>query len=406
MQAPDTLVPARLVLGPVLLSLGAEVLAWAVGLWGDALTGPWYGRTSMLVLVHLLTVGVLWSAIVGVGWQVLAVLAARAPGPGAQALAGVVNGLHLVGVPLLLVGFAKVPWAVVAAAAVLGLAVLLRAGLVLATVLGPCPPGRAGLRLWIGLAELCLVAGVGLGVWMDLARLGWVMSADPMGLLGRHVLLLFAGGVGGWVVGAGSLLLPMFAVASEPRPVAMVLAALPWFLGVALGRAELWGVGAGLVVLGALALARRALRGGLANRQAQGGLVALAAVVAALFAGRPELAVTAGFVGVALPVLHGVGQRILPFLAWAHLAGARAAPPAEGLVPPRLAGAQVVASAVGALLLGLGPLCGGGAPAARLGAGALLLAAVLHAGAVARAWRRGVAEARRAAAPAWARRAT
>jgi hypothetical protein len=248
-------------------------------------------------------------------------------------------------------------------------------------------------RLWLLLAELSLWTGLALGGALYLARVGHPLLADHLGGLGRHAALLLAGWVGGWGIGLGSLLLPMFSIAPEPRRWLLAPALPLWFGGLALGWAPLWGAGA---VLAALALLE-ALRRRVKRRLEPGLLLASGALVLLALLGLgahwlpAPLLVAAGLALLALPFLRGVALKIGPFLAWAHSTEGL-----HGRLPdaPALTGTLPTFAVTGSLLAGGGLVAGLGLDLwwlARLGAaiGSLAALAALSAFllAVARLWR-------------------
>lgn len=369
---PDrsTLVPSARVLGPLGLALVCEVLAW---MWlFTQVGGTWMSRPAVLGGVHGLTLGTLALAIVGAGWQIVPVITARPWGLDPSRLC---NALVLCGFPLVLLGFfSGAVMAVGATLVILGLAVRSVAVLrQLATA-----EVRPAARSWIVGAEISLWAGLALAAALVAARLGHPVLDDHLRGVRWHVALLVAGWVGGWIGGAGALLLPMFAIAREPPTRALGLAALLWFAGLGLGQPWLWSAGALLLAFLLLRGLVTGLRLGPSLAQAAAGLVGLVGL--ALVAPWAPWEWTGGLAlaGFALPVLRGVGQRILPFLAWTHAFGdnPRGAPAVADLFPERLAWVQVGASLGGAAVL-----LGGRAahlPVERWGAALLACGALLH----------------------------
>lgn len=344
---------------PVAAAVLCEALAWALALRADTLgAGAWLGFGDLLAAVHLLTVGTLGLAIVGTGWQLVPVVAA-APAPRWwERVAALVDGLLLPGVALLVGGLLwPGPW--------LGLgAGLLVAGLGLrALAVGTVlvrASGRPVARGWLVAAELALAGGLVLGLLLALTRAGLVgpvpLVAMRLDAIGRHAALLLAGWVGGWMVGVGSVLLPMFAVSREPRALPLGIAGVAWFAGLFLADGRLWVMGA---VLAALTLGHGLARG-VRTRRDPGllgvfvALLALAAVAMGLASGAPPTAlVAAGLLLWALPLLRGVAMRLVPFLIWVHLLGASGprAPQVASLVPAHLPAAAVLLGIAGGVLV-------------------------------------------------------
>ncbi|MFN7147040.1 MAG: hypothetical protein ACK4YP_24935, partial [Myxococcota bacterium] len=247
---------------------------------------------------------------------------------------------------------------------------------------------------------------LGYAAALYLGKLGHPVLADPIAGVGAHAALLAAGWVGGWAIGLGALLLPMFALGREPRPGPMLIAGALWFGGLFAGAPIVWAAGAGVAV----ALLLRSLLGagrGLAAVgpglvQAAIALLGLLAVAVGAVGDVPaHVLVAAAFALWLVPLQHGVATRVVPFLLWAHvLAPARGAAstvaPAS-LVDARVAWAQTVATALGGLLL-VGGLASDAEGVAHVGAAGLAVGAALHvvavAGAAARvffAWRAAVA---------------
>lgn len=367
----DTRVPTWDVLGPLLIATAAEGLAWGWLLGVE--TAGWYANPGVLVGVHTLTIGVVVMAMVGAGWQLVPVVTAVPWGRFYPARW--VNGGLLIAFPGLLWGFGHPGTMMGAAVLAVGALLVRSAAIILALRQG----ARLAVRLWLVMAELCLWAGLGVGLMLWLARSGHGVGLDTWTWLHRHVALLLGGWVGGWIVGLGSLLLPMFAVSREPSPVVLGVAGLCWFTGIFVGSWPLWIVG---VVLGPGALLlslARGLRLGAPMVQAGLGVLGLVSAAALLRWGPPDQAVRVALALGVLPLIHGVAQRIVPFFLWtSYLAPfAPRAPAASGLLPVRYVPVQAGLSLVGGLtwVLGWEPV---GALLLLLGAlaqGALLLSA-------------------------------
>lgn len=373
-MGPDaaTLVPFGRVAVPLGVAALAEVAAWALALSPGALDPGWYARPALLAAVHALTVGTLAVAITGAGWQIVPVLAAR---PHPVRSAPWVNAAVLLGAPLLLWGLARPGSVVGHVGATLAVGGLVARGLLVAPALLRARL-RPVARAWLAAAELSLLVGLGLALALYAGRAGHPVLADPLGGVELHAALLLAGWAGGWFVGAGGLLLPMFAIAAEPRPALLAVAGAAWFGGLVAGVPALWGVGAVLVAVALGGALWRGARAGAPLRQALAGVVGLVACAAMAPFAPVDATVACGLTLAALPVLRGVAQRIVPFLAWTHAFGhrPRGAPPASALLAERLAGGQAALSLLG----------GVGLVAARLGwdAGARPAAALLLAGAL------------------------
>lgn len=384
MVAPDTRVPAGHVLLPLLVAGAGEGVGWGLLATVPAGTG-WFGDPRLLAGVHALTLGAVGLSLVGAGWQLVPVVTVRPWGRFYPAR--LVNGLLVLALPFLLLGFGRPGTAVVAVVpALLALGVRFLA-VVWALRRGERPVHRA----WLLLAELAAAAGLGYGLLLWLARSGTAAGIDPWSGVHRHAALLLGGWVGGWIVGVGALLLPMFAIAREPSPALLGVAAAAWFGGLGLGWAPLWALGAGLAAVLLLGTLLTGAKRGAPLLQAGVGIGGLLVAGGLVVAGRTEPAVAVALVLGVLPLVRGVAQRIVPFLAWtAWLAHAPARAPAAGtLLPARGAAIQAGLSLFG----GLGwVLARAGVPALAAPSAALLLAgALLHLGllvtAVARASR-------------------
>lgn len=367
-----TLAPLGRVLPPLLWAAGAEVVAWALLLAPGALDPGWYGRPGLLAGMHALTVGTLATAIVGAGWQMTPVIVARTWNPAA---APWINGAIMLALPPLLWGLAHPGSPVGHAGATLTILALgLRAVLTIPALLRA--KGRHAVRAWIVGAEASLLAGIVLATLLYLGRAGVPVLADPVGGVHRHAGLLLGGWIGGWIVGAGGLLLPMFAVAREPRPLPMAVAAVAWFGGLALGVPLLWGAGA-LIAAAALGHAlRTGLRAGAPLRQTGVGLVGAAVTVALAPWAPTDATLAAGLTLGALPFLHGVTQHIVPFFVWTHRYGGhpQGAPSPSSFSPDRLPAVQAVLSVGGGVALVASRL---GVPALAVPGAVALLAGAL-----------------------------
>ncbi|MDP2305628.1 MAG: hypothetical protein Q8P18_06345 [Pseudomonadota bacterium] len=390
-----TLVPLRLVAIPLVSGLLAELFGWGVIAGAAPLNAGWYGQPSLLLGIHLVVIGGLLWPVVGAGWQLSPVVVATPLSPGLVRLAGRVGPTAVAGALLLWIGLGGVPWVgALGAALVIGALIARSAGLVpllsrgLARTPGPTgAPGpggsrRVAIRLWLLSAEACLWGGLGYAALLYAGKLGYPVLVDPIAGVGHHFALLAVGWIGGWEVGLGALLLPMFALGREPPTGAFLVAGLAWFGGVLLGSVVLWAFGAalagGLLLLASRGGGVRVARGpGLAQaRIALVGLLAVAAGAAMGVLTGPAL-VAGVAVAWLLPFQHGVALRVVPFLVWAHLLAGRSGSAPAALASARVGWAQVAATGVGGVLL-VGGLAAGLEGVARAGAAALAMGAALH----------------------------
>jgi hypothetical protein len=379
---PDhaSLVPWPRVLLPLGLAVVAQPVAYALLARPGALdpTG-WYGRPGLLLAVHLLTVGVLVLPIAGAGAQMVPVVTARPPSPLSSAVdRGVVLALA-VSAPLLWAGLAG-RWQLGLAGAIGVIAALLVRSVAVVARLARAS-GRRVTRGWLLAAEISLWIGLAAALQLYLSRSGLPAgSFDPIARVGDHARLLIGGWAGGWILGLSALLLPMFTVAHEPRPLPYALAGLLWFSGVWSASPALWAAGAALA---AFELAHSLLG---AHRKLGAGVSLVAASLAGLLvtaalavSGAPGFAVVASALGLwLLPAQQGYAQRIAPFLAWSHaFAGDPHAPPARSLSPERLGWASGGLGVAGGALVVAAALTDGSFGTA--GAALLLVASFLQA---------------------------
>ncbi|MDP2316370.1 MAG: hypothetical protein Q8P41_25960 [Pseudomonadota bacterium] len=397
-----TLAPLRLVALPMALGLLAELAGWILVAAAAPLHAGWYGWPALLLGAHLVAIGGLLLPVLGAGWQLTPVVIAAPLPPWALAVAGRTGPAAALGAVLLWAGMGGAT-AVGAVGATLLIGVLVARSLTVVPLLARAR-GRVGIRAWLFGAEAALWGGLGYAALLYAGKLGYPVLADPVAGIGHHVGLLAVGWIGGWEVGLGALLLPMFALGHEPRPGPLLVAALLWFGGLAAAAPLVWAAGAGLAV----GLLLRSLFGagrGLATAgpglvQAGAALLGLlaAALGAALGVVPPHALVAALFTLWLLPFQHGIAARIVPFLLWAHLLAGRAGAPAPGsLVDARMAWAQAAATGLGGLLL-VGGLATMNEGVARAGAAALALGSALHLATIAGAaihvfwaWRAAVA---------------
>ncbi len=361
----DTLVPAGPVIVPLVLAAVVEPFAWALALIPGTLGGAWYGRSSLLVAVHSLTVGVAAMAILGASWQLVPVITARAWRPPARGL----TIAFLASLPAFLYGF-SVPGLVgtLAAAGIVSV-LLVRSVLVLWAL--ATAEGRGVTRAWLVAAELSLLTGLFVATALWAGRLGYPSFSDPIAAVGLHVRLLLGGWVGGSIVGYGSVLLPMFVIGREPSARALALAWALWFGAVVSGSVWL-GAAAALLVAGVLgATLLTGVRGPLV--QPLFGFVGLGLAGVGLVLGRGDVVVACAICLFALPVVRGMTLKIAPYLLWAQIRPDAPVPPL-----PVLATVQAGVSAVGAgaLVAGLDlaqPVV------TAVGAAVLLVGALVHA---------------------------
>ncbi len=314
-----TLVPSRLVVIPVAASLVAEVLAWAF-LWAWSPSPAWYADGALLASVHLITVGTLAMALLGMGWQLVPVATGVRPRKGWNRAANIINGMGILGAAIFTLGLAGVKPGVpsMIGATFVVLALVARSIMVFREIIPA--EGRGMIRMWIILAELSLWAGLGYGLLLLANRFGTpIISVSPFHTIAVHVSLLLVGWIGGWIVAMASILVPMFLVSPEPKSQLLGPAALFWFGGVAFGLPAVWLIGAVLFAV-AMDLLRRVRKNVGADLQmALLGIFGLTAVGGLLLSGLSGvLTVIAALSIFALPVLHGIGLRIIPFLFWAY----------------------------------------------------------------------------------------
>lgn len=348
----DTLAPPGRVLGPLLLAALFELVAVLFAL--PALEPGWYGRPGLLRATHAITLGALALSITGAGWQLVPVVVAR---PWRSRIAPLVNGALIAGLALMLLGFGAPRSALGHLGVGLAAGALLLRTLAVLRVIARAE-GRLVPRLWLGLAEGFLWLGLAWGVALWAGRAGHPIIGDPISGVAKHATFLMVGWVGGWILGTGSLLLPMFAVGREPPTAWMAGALACWAAGLILGIAPLWALGALGGVAGLVGVLARGARRGPALLQAGAGLLGLAVAAALAASGRAsgELVVSVGLLLGLLPMLRGVAQRIVPFLAWTHAYGGRlrGAPPVAALTPEPLSWAQGALGWTGGLVLVIG----------------------------------------------------
>ncbi len=316
-----TLVPSKLVVIPVAASLIAEVLAWAF-LWAWHPSPAWYANGSLLASVHLITVGTLAMALLGMGWQLVPVATGVRPKSGWNTAANIINGVGIVGAFIFAFGLAGTQPGVpsMIGATFVVLAMMARSVMVMREIFPA--EGRGMIRMWIILAELSLWAGLGYGLMLLTNRFGSpILGLSPFPTIAIHASLLLIGWIGGWIVAMASILVPMFLVSPEPRSELLGPAALFWFAGVAFGWPVVWLIGAALFALAmSMSLLRRVRKKiGADLQMALLGIFGLLAVAGLMLSGLSGvLTVIAALAIFALPVLHGIGLRIIPFLFWTY----------------------------------------------------------------------------------------
>lgn len=354
-----TLVPAKLVVAPVAASLVAEVLAWAF-LWAWHPSPAWYANGPLLASVHLITVGTLSLAMLGMGWQLVPVATGVRPKKGWTMAGNIINVMGIAGAAIFTFGLAGTQPGVpsMIGATFVVLALLARSVMVLREIIPA--EGRGMIRMWIILAELSLWAGLGYGLMLLTNRFGSpIMGLSPFHSIAIHASLLLIGWVGGWIVAMASILVPMFLVSPEPKPQMLGPAALFWFSGVALGQPLVWLIGAVIFAAAmSMSLLRRVRKNVGADLQmALMGIFGLLGVAALLLSGvSGVLAVMASLVIFALPVLHGIGLRIIPFLFWAYAFAdnVQNAPLPEQVSAPSLSKLSAYGAMVAGILLLVG----------------------------------------------------
>ncbi len=316
-----TLVPSRLVVIPVAASLVAEVLAWAF-LWAWRPSPAWYANGPLLASVHLITVGTLAMSLLGMGWQLVPVATGVRPRKGWNTAANIINGVGIFGAAVFTLGLAGIQPGLpsMIGATFVILALLARSVMVLREIIPA--EGRGMIRMWIILAELSLWAGLGYGLLLLANRFGSpILNVSPFNTIAIHASLLLIGWIGGWIVAMASILVPMFLVSPEPKSALLGPAAFFWFGGVAFGKPVIWLIGAVLFALAmSLSLLRRVRKNVGADLQMAllgiFGLIAVGGLMLSNLSG--VLTVIASLAIFALPVLHGIGLRIIPFLFWAY----------------------------------------------------------------------------------------
>lgn len=385
-QGPPLGIPASFFATAPLGVLGAGALLIAGG--SSLLWTRFAGATA--ALVHLGTLGLLGSVMLGALYQMIPVVAG-APVPLARAAHGVHAGWVLA-VSALVWGFAaEQRTALVVGASLLSLvflAFLVPTGVALARapVTGPTV---AGMRV----AVLGLLLVVVLGVWLGHLRGSGVPSPRYPGVLAAHVSAGLVVWIGGLIAGVSFQVVPMFyltpafprwqthglvagfALALAGLVLALVLGASPTVTTLAAlpGALAAWALHP-ICTLVAIARRRRkrpdaSLRFWKAGLGAA--LAALPSAALALFGDDSRWPVLFGWLvlwGWAGLIVHGMLGRIVPFLVWFHRyskrVGLEPVPSMKQLLPERYQRLGFAAHLC-TLLLGIAALASGLDPLAR-----------------------------------------
>ncbi len=194
-----------------LYSAVAALVLFGVGLIAltpDAMVGTL--TPHVLALIHLATLGVLTTAIMGALWQLLPVILV-VPAPPAW-IARVHYPLWLGGVTLLVAGFWSNAWPVLAiGGSLVTLGAIAFAAVMLWTIVQAPHRPLATYFIIAGLLYLVLAALGGLTLAIDL-QTGF-LGDRLLQVLPAHILLGFAGWGIGTVIGVSYKLAPMFALA-------------------------------------------------------------------------------------------------------------------------------------------------------------------------------------------------
>lgn len=333
-------VPLRFFALAVLSQLG---LWFTVFIYPDALIGFRGGLSPALAALHILTVGMLASTVVGASLQILPV----ATGKSLYAVwpARLIFWLLLAGLPGFLGGLLGFRLPLFAAgSAAIGLALL---GFVVLIAWNLSRPGAqrvAAAYVGTGLVALLATAGFGVVLALDF-QLGWIPQHARTAV--AHLILGGYGFMGLTALGFSHVLVPMFSLSKAPaaRPAYAGLAAA--IVGIVLGTAGalidstvllIAAVVCGLVTAALhLRLMRHSLQTGMRKRlglsfilvRGAWGALPLSLLVGGLVAtgwagGRsPLLFGILLFGGWLLSFLTGILQRILPMLVSMHMTGAR-----------------------------------------------------------------------------------
>lgn len=209
---------------------------------------------SFLASVHSLLVGGLLSLYLGVAYQLIPVVSERRC-PWLAYLAPYHSVLQVVGVTLLVVGlWTGQNWAlgVGGSLVLLGILILAVPGMSVLDRRRSWAPESLGLY-W-GFAWL--LAAIGLGLWMALARLGWVTLGMPIAdLRGLHLRIGLVGFFLQVILGLSHRLVPMFVVSRHKGTAAAVTALLVLNLGLLLVVVGYLGGAPTLILIGDTCLA-------------------------------------------------------------------------------------------------------------------------------------------------------
>ncbi len=374
-QAPPLRIPAIffvtapvaiLIVGVALVVLGADALSPA----GPAGRGAWpHDLRLTIALTHVLTLGLLASVMFGALYQMTPVVAGE-PVPFVRTAYGVAP-LLWIGVAGLAVGIGRhVPLAaafgMVGAA---GAAALFVAPVWTALVRAPVRDTTvAGMRL----AVACFAGVVVTGSWMARGYSSMHFVEQRVPWIELHALLALAGWVGALIIAVSWQVIPMFYLAPETpartqrlcliglllgllgavvvhilgafgvgesawaRGVSIPIAALPALLTV--GAVHPW-----IVAKALSARRRKRVDASLLFWRAATVMAPLALVAGlAAVAGVPRAALAFGWLvvwGWAAMIVHGMLNRIVPFLVWFHrfspLIGLQEVPSMRSMLPDR-----------------------------------------------------------------------
>jgi len=343
-QAPPISVPFRFFLtAPVFGLACAALLVWQGP---DLFASRW--TPSALAATHLLTLGVMASAMIGAMMQMLPVLVG-APMPAPRAVAAVTHVLLVAGTLALAGGFLLLePFLLKSAVVALGAGFAVFVAAVAASL--------ARVRAWNTTVGTMLLAAIALAVTVALgatlaATLGWGVALPSGAIHDLHPAWGLLGWIGVLVIGVAYQIVPMFQM-TPAYPGALT----QWLTWAIFGVLVLWSAAqlalgeAGAMLAAALALLLGAafvtfalvtldLQRQRRRRQADVTLdywrVGMVCVVAAAAGWAARLLVPerlpGGFdmflgilaiAGVALSVINGMLYKIAPFLVWFHLQSA------------------------------------------------------------------------------------
>lgn len=337
--ASGRLLPPSVPLRFLAMAVLSHVAFWAVLIaTGEQLAGFRGGFAPLLAAVHLLTVGVLVSTVIGAAVQILPVVTR-------QPLVAVwpirfAFWLLLPGLVLLVIGFYAVRPGLASVGGGLATAGVCLFAAVLADNLRRAkdPPIVVAYG-WAALAALVITVLLGVALTIGLQ---WGGVADRGALALAHLILGGFGGMGLFALGFSHVLVPMFTLAAVPDRRLAWAGFAAAVLAVALGAAGALGrspallsvaVGFGLVASGIhLRLMHQALRDGMLRRLGLSFVLVrtawvllpatLGAALVSLIFGNPAVGpLQFGillFAGWLLTFLLGILQRILPMLVSMH----------------------------------------------------------------------------------------